>query len=244
MISLVLLALFASFLGGIFGLGGGFILLPSLVYAFNIAFKDAAFLSLVSVFFLSALKLVALRELVKPHSRRLIFLAVAAALGALISGILMPKIPVAFLQNAFSVLLVLIGLKLLLERQTSEELAIRTNPFVSIPLFFISGSFSGLFGIGGGVINVPILHKILRFDMKASTALSFYFVFTSSAVAMISQFQTRQDEIRELPPISLLAILVGTLIGSQISNRVKISNEKLKKLFALLVLIMAFSRFI
>jgi uncharacterized membrane protein YfcA len=165
-----------------------------------------------------------------------------AALGAIASGWLVDRIPRQELQLAFNLLLIAIGLKLLIYRPSNEvNFENRARQKIAAPLFFLSGSLAGLFGIGGGILNVPILHRILRLPVIESTSLSFFFVFISSGAALLTQFHLHAQKVQQIPDIQLISLLIGTLLGYMLSKKIRLKDQVLRISFACLLFGVALS---
>jgi|GEM_PF-6059274 len=192
MLSFFLVSFTASFVGSILGLGGGFILVPALAYIVRVPFKDAVFLSLCSIFFLSTLKLLKHREQVRPHAKDFFLLTFLSGVGALTASYLVPHIHSRSLEIAFSLLLCAISVRMFLEKKGDELVQVPRKHKLAYPLFFTSGTLAGFFGIGGGILNIPILYRVLRHSMKEASVLNYFFIFLSCGVAVLVQFQTRR----------------------------------------------------
>ncbi|MBN2640175.1 MAG: sulfite exporter TauE/SafE family protein [Victivallales bacterium] len=104
---------------------------------------------------------------------------------------------------------------------------------VMIMLGLIVGFFSGMLGIGGGVIIIPILFYLVGQETKAATQTSMMLVF--SAGLFSSGFHAYNGNIDY---ILAGALLFGALFGAKIGARIhrKISGEGLKKSFGFVVL--------
>ncbi len=105
-----LTGLLIGLLTGIFGVGGGFLLVPAVIYLGINHFPTAVAHSLVLIS-LNALAggITYLKQVEIPVNETLIF-ALIASLGALLGGYLLKKIPSSYLQKSFNVVLVLVGL--------------------------------------------------------------------------------------------------------------------------------------
>ena len=93
------------------------------------------------------------------------------------------------------------------------------------------GFLSSLFGIGGGVIHVPLMVYALSFPVHVATATSQFVLAVSSAIGVVSHFLL--DHIVWIPAIS---ISVGAAIGAQIGARI---SEKTKSRVILTLLSLA-----
>ena len=101
---------------------------------------------------------------------------------------------------------------------TLEDLDIKSNLKLAIPLFFMAGFIANLIGIGGGVINVPVLNLVLNFPIHHATAVSSSVIFFTSIYIAISKIFL--GEINYLVGILIGAGSVsGAILGAKISNK-------------------------
>ena len=98
---------------------------------------------------------------------------------------------------------------------------------LSVPMALIVGLgiglFSGLIGIGGGIILSPVIILLAWGNMKEAAAVSALFIFVNS-IAGISGFLIKNDSIPLdsflLVPIALVGGTIGAIYGSKrFSNR-------------------------
>lgn len=82
------------------------------------------------------------------------------------------------------------------------------------------GFLSSVFGVGGGVIHVPLMIYLLNFPVHIATATSTFILAVSSLVGVISHFFL--GHIVWLPAICIsIGAAVGAQIGARISKRTK-----------------------
>jgi len=242
-VSIVLAGWVSSLVGGIVGLGGGFILIPILTLLLGWDDKDAIFISITSIFVLALLKNHKNRALIKTHRQLLISLALFSILGSWLFTLVLNVTPSLYLARGFAILMISVGLFFLVDKNPEALVDAQKDPIWKMRFaIFFSGALSGLFGVGGGIINVPILHKIKRFDMKTAASLSFFFIFISSLSAIITQLQVRRAAIDQIPISHLVAIISGTLIGFWTNRFVPLGNHGIKRLFAILVIFVGLSK--
>lgn len=101
---------------------------------------------------------------------------------------------------------------------------------------FFAGSLSGLLGIGGGVVQVPLMNLLCGVPMKAAAATSNFIIGVSAAASAYVYFR------KGLIPFELTAVIViGVLLGSflGIYALYKARSEKLQIVFSALTLIVA-----
>jgi uncharacterized membrane protein YfcA len=102
-----------------------------------------------------------------------------------------------------------------------------------VPIGIAAGLFSALFGVGGGVIVVPLLVLLARFDPRAATGTSLAVigvtaVFGVGAFAALGEVEWDDAAIVGLPATA------GTVAGTWVQQRV--SSRVLVLLFAALLL--------
>ena len=106
------------------------------------------------------------------------------------------------------------------------------NQWIGIGSSFIVGFLSSIFGIGGGIVHVPLMIYLLGFPVHVATATSHFVLACSSAFGVISHFML--DHIVWLPALS---ISVGAAIGAQIGAKLS-QKTKSKVILGLLSLAM------
>lgn len=95
-----------------------------------------------------------------------------------------------------------------------------------------SGFLSALFGVGGGLLVVPMLVLLLGFRPREATATSLAAIGVT-AVAGVVSFAVLEDVDWGAAALVGLPALFGSLAGVQLQHRV--SSRTLTRLFALFV---------
>ncbi|WP_406683488.1 sulfite exporter TauE/SafE family protein [Seonamhaeicola sp. MEBiC1930] len=97
------------------------------------------------------------------------------------------------------------------------------------------GFFSGLIGIGGGIILTPLILLFHWGKMKEAAAVSALFIWVNSASALIGQFSIGVKLEKE--SFILVAIaLVGGILGGYYGSKI-INNQKLRYILAFVLVI-------
>lgn len=104
----------------------------------------------------------------------------------------------------------------------------------------IAGVLSGLLGVGGGIIKVPILSSYCDVPIKAAAATS-NFMIGVTAVASAIVFFGRDEVIPMLTGASVIGVFAGSRIGSVIGP--KIHAERLRQAFAIVMIVIAMQMF-
>ncbi len=91
---------------------------------------------------------------------------------------------------------------------------------LGIVVSFGVGFLSSIFGIGGGVIHVPLMIYALGFPVHVATATSHFVLACSSTFGVISHFL--MDHIVWVPAISIsIGAAIGAQVGAKISKKTK-----------------------
>lgn len=155
----VVIGLVAGFLSGLFGIGGGIVIVPLLVLLAHVERKRASGTSLAAIV-PSALVGVA-SYAVGGHVDWLIalILVVGSVIGAQVGAWLLHRLPVGVIRWAFIAFLAVVAVNLFLAVPSREaELALDVWPIVGlVALGFVTGVLSGILGVGGGIVVVPML---------------------------------------------------------------------------------------
>ncbi len=160
----------AGFISGLFGLGGGVLIAPGLIFLGGIPQRIAHGTSLAAsaVFASAGIVAYALNSAVDIVAAALIF--AGSSVGVLAGTELLNRVRIRTLQLAFIVLLAVTAGRLL--AGTSEgtgELSLTTAiAFGLVGCGLLVGLAAGLLGIGGGIIVVPAL--VLLFEVGNVTA--------------------------------------------------------------------------
>lgn len=95
--------------------------------------------------------------------------------------------------------------------------------FIGIGL--LAGLLSGLFGVGGGTVIVPLLVLLLHFDQRLAAGTSLAAIVPTASVGVISYATT--GSVAWIPAIILA---VGAVVGAQIGTRLlpRISQTALR----------------
>jgi uncharacterized membrane protein YfcA len=97
----------------------------------------------------------------------------------------------------------------------------------------IAGNLSGLLGVGGGFIKVPVIHLICGVPMKAATATSNFMIGVTAVASALIYFG--RGEVRPaLTATVILGVLAGSFIGSVVSQR--LPGRLVQAIFAVFLL--------
>lgn len=259
-LGLVVLSGCAGFVGAIFGIGGGVLLVPALTLLLGMPVRVAIGVSLISIVATSAGASAAFVRDRLTNLRVAMALEVATTSGALvgagIAGVVSPRL----LEGLFAAAMLISAVETLRHNAdrnplvSSDRLAQRLRMGSSYPdpkgpvpygvrrvpqgaaMMVAAGVASGMLGIGAGVLKVLAMDSIMGLPFKVSSATSNFMVgVTAGAGALV--YLARGDVATTLAAPVALGVSVGALAGSRVL--VRTSARGLRAAFVVLILFVA-----
>lgn len=138
-------------------------------------------------------------------------------------------------KKILAVLLLFSVVRLLGIKFKTQTFDVKQNIYLALLIGVIIGLFSGMIGIGGGIILSPIILLMHWADMKRTAAVSALFIFVNSIAGLAGLFMQGFEYKTEMGWMISLA-LIGGIVGSYFgANQFK--NEFLNKILALVLLL-------
>lgn len=239
MLTAVLAGLMTGFLLGLTGAGGSVLTLPALIAIVGLSPQMAVGASLVSVGLTAATGL--LRHLRAGHVvwRAAAGMAAGGAAAAGLGGYLGRLLPGAWLMTGFGLLMLIVAWRMGASTPRPKE---GTPPAGIARLFSMGagvGLLSGLLGIGGGFLIVPVLAGPGALSMQAAIGTALAVITVNAAMGLAGAMA----QLGALPWASVLPFVVASLVGGQIGAHLagRWSAKRLARIFALMVLIVGLS---
>ena len=101
---------------------------------------------------------------------------------------------------------------------------------------FLGGIPSGLLGLGGGILFIPLMVYIAKLKMKEITGVSSMAVAIVATVGSI-RYGSKGYGLEPFMPHLIIGGILGALAGNQINK--KLNNKSLKKIFSIVLFITA-----
>lgn len=153
----------AGLISGLFGIGGGVVIVPVLILTFtSMGFPDAFLTQMAIGTSLATIAITSLASVYTHNARGAVrwdlvgWLAPGLVVGAVIGGLIAVQLKGTALQMLFGAFLVLAALEILFGRGKLSDRKMPGNAAIAVTGAAI-GSISSLFGIGGGTLTVPYL---------------------------------------------------------------------------------------
>ncbi|MFX0016074.1 MAG: sulfite exporter TauE/SafE family protein [Promethearchaeota archaeon] len=255
----IFFSIFAFFIGIIsssLGVGGGFITTPALILL-GIEESYAIGTVLFMIIFTALSSTIAYAQQprrIEYHTGLLVAITtvIGALLGSFTSSYLATEAPQVF-RLVFAICLFPIAIKMIFfpkQKKTSidvnEEIEhdkvvlfnIEQRELLSTLLGLIAGFASGLLGVGGGVIMVPILVHVGKMSMHKAVATSMFIMIATSIAGAAVKISMGQI----FPDLAFFLIL-GIILGAQIGPRLikKINTKRLQQTFGFVMILALFS---
>jgi len=207
--ALIFTGLIGGLLSGVFGVGGGIVMVPLLISLVRMDQRRAAATSLAAIVPTSIVG--SLTYLVNGHIDLVAgaIIAAGAVVGSVIGTNLLRRIPLFWLRWLFIALLILVAVRMVLvepERGSALELNwIVVLGYLALGLAM--GIASGLFGIGGGVIAVPALVAVFGVSDLIAKGTSLLVLVPTSIVGTVANTRARLVDL----PAGLVVGVAATI---------------------------------
>lgn len=259
---LLAFGVFIGLLGSVLGIGGGIFMVPLLVLGLKVPMHQAVAASLVAIVATSSAVAAVNVERGLANIRLGITLEVTTALGSIAGALLAGRLPGGILQLLFAIILFPVSAMMFMKGrglltkhgrvphagakptafdsgffdpavQAHTPYAVRNMAPASAVSFF-AGSLSGLLGIGGGIVQVPLMNLMCGVPMKAAAATSNFIIGVSAAASAYVYFRKGIIPL-ELTAVIVVGVLIGSFLGIYALYRAR--SEKLQIIFSALTLL-------
>jgi tRNA threonylcarbamoyl adenosine modification protein YjeE len=197
-VALAGIGLVGGLLSGIFGVGGGIVMVPLLIALAGMDQRRAATTSLAAIVPTSIAG--SLGYLAAGHIDLVAgaIIAAGAVVGSVIGAKLLRRIPLFWLRWMFITLLLVVALRMVLvEPERGETLDLDALVVLGyLALGLVMGIASGLFGIGGGVIAVPALVAVFGVSDLIAKGTSLLVLVPTSIVGTLTNLRAHAVDLR------------------------------------------------
>jgi len=234
-------SIFAGLLGSLVGVGGGVIVVPALTLLLGVDIRHAIAASIVAVVATSSSAASAyVRERIA-NIRLGMLLETSTVLGAACGALAAAFVPVRGLFVLFGCVCVWTTWNMMRRKSVeardfppdplAERLNLSTSYFdpaenrevsyrvsrtkTGLCAGYVAGVLSGLLGIGGGVIKVPVMNLVMGVPIKAATATS-NFMIGMTAAAGAAVYFARGDILFFVAAPVAVGVICGAKIGARL----------------------------
>jgi uncharacterized membrane protein YfcA len=238
------------------GIGGGVFIVPLLTLLWSFDTRIAAGTSLTVIIFTATASTLNYAKQRRIYYRTGLILAVTTAPGAFLGAYLTNVLTSNTLGLIFGFFLILVALRMIIDRENlglkrtktekekpqstvrSDTELVRSGRTIALGagLSFFGGLASGLLGIGGGVLIVPIMTLALTMPIHLATATSMFTMIFSSISGVTEHYMANHINFE-----SALFLALGTVLGAQVGAYTsrKISGKNLRRIFGIVLIIVS-----
>jgi uncharacterized membrane protein YfcA len=213
----------------VLGLGGGLFLVPLLLLGLGLEPREAVPVSLVCTVATSAAGSVALDKARLSDASLVVLMELPAALGSILGAMVLSRIlPQLAVVGAFATLVLYAAWRMLQKARGMSATPEDEEPFAGptrVPLgmagFGLAGVASGVLGIGGGPIKVPMQTEVMEVPLKVALANSNLMVGITAAVGAAAYYGQGALDVGLLGPCAL-GISLGAYGGGRVAPRLPV----------------------
>lgn len=234
-------------IGALLGLGGGVFLVPILALGFHLEPRTAVAASLVAVIASSSSTTLVNMKRGLVNIPLAFTLLLTTSAGSLAGGVIAREISTRTLYAIFAATLFIVALivtwrsktrnviddaglevgrlggRVVEDGKTFTYLMKRLPLALSVSL--IAGAISGLLGVGGGVIQVPVLNSFCGIPIRVAAATSAFMIGPTAAVSAFI-YLGRGDMDPLITAAVALGSLPGSMLGAWASRRMQVRSIK------------------
>ncbi len=246
----------SGLVGAMLGIGGGVFLVPLLTLAFGVPIRAAVAASLVSVIATATASSTVNLDRGLVNMRLAMALEVATSVGGLGGGLAASLLTSQQLFLIFGATLATMGALMVMrsgrrnviadtsvdpgrlggrlqEGDTTYVYRLRRMP-LALGASLVAGAVSGLLGLGGGIIKVPVLNTFCGVPIRVAAATSAFMIGVTAAASVFVYF-SRGDVVLPLASAVALGALAGSVVGARLGQRVEARALKIFMAVVLLV---------
>jgi len=231
---LVILGFCAGLLGALTGIGGGILLTPILALHFAVPIRQAIGTSLVAVITTSAASSSVHLQRHTTDIRLGMTLELATAFGAAVTAYVVGYFNRSLLEGLFAGFLLYSAIVILSRGgkvKPEDDSSPAVNGDAVIPPYevkryplglaasLVAGALSGLLGIGGGPIKVPVMFIFMNVPLMVATATSNFMIGVTAAASAIVYYRRGDILVQYAAPLAV-GVFLGSLLGARYAPRI------------------------
>jgi hypothetical protein len=255
LVALLLTGALVGFASGLLGVGGGFIMVPVQFFLLTSIGVDPT--TAIRVAFGTSLAVILPTAVsgALGHKRRgavltgpMKLMSISGIIAAFIGGTLASNVPGVYLRIIFGFLVLIAGVWMLIAKYPERGIEPKKGILNYLSIGFIAGILSGLLGIGGGIVLVPILVIIMGFNIYRAVGTSTAVIIFTSLGGMVA-YMLNGVNTTGLPPYSvgyinliqlvMLAVISVPMAQLGVKASHKLPEKQLRYIYILVMLYIA-----
>jgi uncharacterized membrane protein YfcA len=236
-IELLIFGVFTGLVSGFFGVGGGMVLIPLLLYS-GFDMKEAVSISIVQMVFSSIFGSFLNYKENKKILKIGLLLGLGGFLGGLNNGLIMNFVSSSSLTYIFLFIVCFAIYRVSRQESIIDEHIVLYNPWLLISVGFVVGIIAMSIGVGGSVMLTPILATYFHYNLKIASSMGLFFVVFSSLAGFISLSSHGHMLFSEGFTVGF-ASLIGVYFGIKLKNIVHIKSFKIYILILYIIILLS-----
>jgi len=213
---------------GAFGVGGGVLFVPILILAFRKRSQEAVAISLATIIPTTAVGALTYYYGLGDDPETALrwdiagYILLGAVAGAMFIGVpLAARVSSDLLRHLFGVLLVLVGVKMLFAPTLGGGM-LQGHFLVVMAGGLVAGTMSGFFGIGGGVVNVPLM--VMAFGLVQRVAQGTSLVI-ATVTALAGVLRTHYSTDTKVDFRAAMCLAPMAMLGSRLGASLAVNSD-------------------
>ncbi|MCS7187142.1 MAG: sulfite exporter TauE/SafE family protein [Armatimonadetes bacterium] len=233
------IGLLAGLLGGLVGLGGGVLMVPLMVELLKFRQHQAHGTSLVAIVFTGLSGAVAYGFERSVDFVAAIALACTAILTARLGAKFTAVLPEWKLKRSFGAFLLFVALLLALKPYFPHfhfSTTLAGKVFVLLIAGAFTGFLSGMMGVGGGLIMVPVMVLVVGLNQHTAQGTSLLVMVPTGAVGAWTHWKLGHVDWKIAPGL-IFGVLIGTSLGARFAHL--LPENHLRLIFVAFMVVMS-----
>jgi uncharacterized membrane protein YfcA len=234
----VLVGAIAGFTSGLFGVGGGIVIVPTLVIIAGFEQRLAHGTSLAAIVIIAATGTIGYGTEGEVQWATAAAMVAGGLVGTVAGTSLLQRVSQPKLQAGFAILLLATAIRMLVATPEAGDVPSMTGwaAVGFVALGFAAGLLAGLMGVGGGIITVPALTVLAGFPLVVAKGTSLAVIVPSAIVGTMRNRAKSNVDLRAALTVGIAGIATA-YIASKIS--LDLDPDLSARLFAALLVVTA-----
>ncbi|ADQ80199.1 protein of unknown function DUF81 [Paludibacter propionicigenes WB4] len=246
-IGILIVGIVAGVMSGLFGIGGGIIMVPSLIAFFGMDMLNANATSLAAMLLpVGVLGVISYYKAGYINIKESLWISIGLLAGSFFGAELAISVDVKVLSKLYAAFLLYVAvgylnIPALFRRKNNSNIEnpisgekIQRSFWIYIVVGIFAGIIAGLFGKGGGLVIVPVLIKFFRYDAKAASATSLAALQLPVGLPSVIVYAQGGYLNWIYAGLMALGIVFGVFFGTKLA--IKLPSTTFKKVYAVFLL--------
>jgi uncharacterized membrane protein YfcA len=234
---IIVVGLLAGFFAGLFGVGGGILIVPGLVLVVGMEQRLAHGTSLAAVVPIAVASLITYATHDNVDWPAALWLSVGAAGGVVLGTKLLHILPVRTLGLLFAAVLLVSAVRLFFDTDATGRTPLTlADAVILVAIGVVTGLLAGLLGVGGGIVTVPAMILLFAIPPVIAKGTSVAVIIPTAVMGTWRNRSTGNTDLQAALGIGVAGIVTAALGGLVAA---KMSDELSNVLFATLLVLVA-----